>query len=142
MLLAEVLSPAFFVVDVCRGLGADFTARVFFKVFFPDFAVFFIQLPPALADGVEPASSFLESGSRLERGFSSEHSWRILMMWSALRMLRQLVSTWLIKLPVTPIFSPSWRTVNPSLLLVSRSDKPNILRALCLIALLCSIAEI
>lgn len=59
MLLAEVLSPALFVVDVCRGLGADFTARVFFKVFFPDFAVFFIQLPPALADGVEPASSFL-----------------------------------------------------------------------------------
>lgn len=141
MLLAEVLSPAFLVVDVTCLVPADFAPWVFFKVFFSDLPVFLIQLSPSLADGVEP-SAFFESGSRFERGFSSEHNCRILMMWSALRTLLHDVSTWLINAPVTPILSPICRTLNPSFARVSRNDNPNIRLALFLIALLCSIAEI
>lgn len=142
MLLCGVTPSTPFMVYV-RCLQSTYFAAVvfFFKVFLPDFAVFFIQLSPSFADGVEPASAFFESVSRLERGFSSEHSWRILMMWSALRTLLQEVSTWLIRLPVTPILSPSWRTLNPSFARVSLKDNPNIFLALFLIALLCSIAE-
>ena len=141
-LLTKVFSSATFVVDVCCFASTDFASVFFFfKILSPYPAVFETTLSGSLAKWTEFSSSFLKSAFCFEWSFASEHRAIIFSMCCFFSMDFEDVSIWLIKLPVTPILSPKSRTDKPSPLRQSRRYTPNIFRALCLMLLLCSIAD-